>query len=142
MPANLQRDIGMNIGQLARQSGVPIDTIRYYEREGVLPEPLRSANGYRHYGPADIRRLRFVRRAKELGFGLDDIRGLLALSDARSADMAGVRSAAQEKLDLIQARIDELQRIRDALRGLVDACPGHGALSECPIMSALAGEPA
>jgi len=132
----------MNIGQLASQSGMPIDTIRYYERAGLLPTPARGANGYRQYGPTDTRRLLFVRRAKELGFALEEIRGLLALSDALSADMAGVRTAAQEKLELIQARIDELQRIRDALRGLVDACPGHGALSECPIMSALAGEPA
>jgi Cu(I)-responsive transcriptional regulator len=130
----------MNIGQLARQAGVPIDTIRYYERESVLPPPLRSANGYRHYGPDDARRLNFVRRAKELGFTLDEIRGLLALSDARHADMASVRDAAEEKLELIQRRIAELERVREALRVLVDACPGHGHLDDCPIMSALSGD--
>ncbi|WP_024867909.1 heavy metal-responsive transcriptional regulator [Pseudoxanthomonas suwonensis] len=130
----------MNIGQLARQTQVAIDTIRYYEREQVLPPPRRSANGYREYGPDDVRRLRFIRRAKELGFGLDEIRGLLALSDNRSGDMAAVRATAREKLQLIEQRIEELQRVRDALQELVAACPGHGALSECPIMSALAGE--
>ncbi|MBO9716825.1 MAG: heavy metal-responsive transcriptional regulator [Pseudoxanthomonas sp.] len=130
----------MNIGQLARQAGVPIDTIRYYERERILPPPARSANGYRHYGPGDARRLNFVRRAKELGFTLDEIRSLLALSDARHADMASVRGAAQEKLELIQQRIAELERVRDALRVLVDACPGHGGLGDCPIMSALSGD--
>ncbi len=132
----------MNIGQLARAAGIPIDTIRYYEREQVLPPPRRRANGYREYGPGDAQRLRFIRRAKELGFALDEIRGLLALSDTRGADMAQVRVAAREKLDLVQARIAELERVRDALRGLVDACPGHGALDACPIMAALAGDPA
>ncbi|WP_028917104.1 heavy metal-responsive transcriptional regulator [Pseudoxanthomonas sp. J35] len=130
----------MNIGQLARQTRVAIDTIRYYEREQVLPPPRRAANGYREYGPDDVRRLRFIRRAKELGFGLDEIRGLLALSDNRSGDMAAVRTTAWEKLQLIEQRIEELQRVRNALQELVAACPGHGSLSECPIMSALAGE--
>lgn len=132
----------MNIGQLSRAAGVPIDTIRYYEREQVLPPARRRANGYREYGAGDAQRLRFIRRAKALGFALDDIRSLLALSDTRGADMAQVRVAAQEKLDLVQARIAELERVRDALRGLVDACPGHGTLDACPIMAALAGEPA
>jgi MerR family copper efflux transcriptional regulator len=132
----------MNIGQLARQSGVPIDTIRYYERQGLLPEAQRGANGYRQYTAGDTRRLRFVRRAKELGFSLEEIGGLLALSDARGGDMAKVRAAAEAKMVLLQQRIDELSRVRDALGGLVDACPGHGALEDCPIMAALAGEEA
>ncbi|KAF1685556.1 heavy metal-responsive transcriptional regulator [Pseudoxanthomonas broegbernensis] len=132
----------MNIGQLARQTGVAIDTIRYYERQGLLPAARRGANGYRQYGPADTRRLRFVRRAKELGFSLEEIGSLLALSDARGADMAQVRVTAQEKLVMIQERIDELQRVRNALRDLVEACPGHGALQDCPIMGALAEEAA
>ena len=107
----------MNIGQLARQAGVPIDTIRYYERERVLPLPLRGANGYRRYGPEDARRLNFVRRAKDLGFTLDEIRGLLALSDARHADMASVRDAAT----LMQReRIGALPVLRDGhLVGIV-----------------------
>lgn len=132
----------MNIGQLARATGVPIDTIRYYEREQVLPPARRRANGYRDYVPADAQRLRFIRRAKELGFALEEIRRLLDLCDGDGEDMASVREAAREKLALVEARIAELARMRDALRDLVDACPGHGALSGCPIMSALAGAPA
>lgn len=130
----------MNIGQLARQSGVPIDTIRYYERQGLLPEPRRAANGYRQYDGEDLRRLRFVRRAKQLGFSLEDIAGLLQLGAARGADMAQVRQAAQEKIAAIQQRIEELARVRDALQQLVQACPGHGELARCPIMAALKGE--
>jgi len=132
----------MNIGQLARRCGVPIDTIRYYERQGLLPAARRGANGYRQYHDGDVRRLRFVRRAKELGFSLEEIAGLLALSDARGADMAQVRAAAEEKIALLQQRIDELGRVRDALGELVQACPGHGDLQDCPIMAALGGEAA
>ncbi len=132
----------MIIGQLARHAGVPIDTIRYYERQHLLPEPARSASGYRHYGQDDLLRLNFIKRAKALGFTLDEIRDLLRLSDARSDDMASLKTAASEKLALVETRISELGRVRDALRTLVEACPGHGALSDCPIMAALSGEPA
>lgn len=130
----------MIIGQLARQAGVPIDTIRYYERQRLLPEPLRSASGYRRYGQDDLLRLNFIKRAKGLGFTLDEIRDLLGLSDARATDMASVKAAATGKLALVESRIEELGRMRDALQLLVDACPGHGALSECPIMAALSGK--
>lgn len=130
----------MIIGQLARQAGVPIDTIRYYERQRLLPEPLRSASGYRRYGQDDLLRLNFIKRAKGLGFTLDEIRDLLGLSDARATDMASVKAAATGKLALVESRIEELGRVRDALKLLVDACPGHGALSECPIMAALSGK--
>jgi Hg(II)-responsive transcriptional regulator len=130
----------MIIGQLARQAGVPIDTIRYYERQRLLPEPLRSASGYRRYGQDDLLRLNFIKRAKGLGFTLDEIRDLLGLSDARATDMASVKAAATGKLALVESRIEELGRVRDALQLLVDACPGHGALSECPIMAALSGK--
>ncbi|MEL1264390.1 MerR family DNA-binding protein [Pseudoxanthomonas putridarboris] len=132
----------MNIGQLARQAGVAIDTIRYYERQRLLPEPQRSPSGYRRYESGDVVRLHFIRRAKTLGFALDDIRELLALSDGRDGDMAAMKSAASTKLAVVEQRLQELARMRDALRDLVDACPGHGALAQCPILNALAGEPA
>mgnify|MGYP006188499481 FL=1 len=130
----------MNIGQLSRRTGVPIDTVRYYEKQRLLPPPTRSASGYRHSEGDDVLRLNFIRRAKVLGFTLDEIRDLLALSSARDGDMAAIRAAAADKLADVERRLAELTRVRDGLRTLVDACPGHGALDQCPILSALGGE--
>lgn len=127
----------MKIGALAQRADVGIDTIRYYEREGVIPPPLRRESGYRQYGDDDVVRLRFVRRAKQLGFTLPEIRELLDLTASAADDMAGLNSRAQAKLDDVNGRIDELVRMRDALQQLVEACPGHGALECCPIMAAL-----
>ncbi len=129
----------MNIGQLARQAGVPIDTVRYYERQQLLPTARRSAGGYRVFGDTDLTRLQFIRRAKALGFTLEEIAALLSLSDQRSHDMARVRDTAVDKLSDIERRITELQRMHGALKELVDACPGHGALVHCPILTALTG---
>ena len=130
----------MNIGQLSRRTGVPIDTVRYYEKQRLLPPPTRSASGYRHYEADDVLRLNFIRRAKVLGFTLDEIRDLLALSSARDDDMAAIRAAAADKLADVERRLAELTRMRDGLRTLVEACPGHGALDQCPIVGALGGE--
>lgn len=116
----------MNIGQLSRRTGVPIDTVRYYEKQHLLPPPTRSASGYRHYEADDVLRLTFIRRAKVLGFTLEEIRDLLALSRNDSGDMAGIRAAAADKLADVERRLAELTRVRDGLRTLVDACPGHG----------------
>ena len=130
----------MNIGQLSRRTGVPIDTVRYYEKQRLLPPPTRSASGCRHYEADDVLRLNFIRRAKVLGFTLDEIRDLLALSSARDGDMAAIRAAAADKLADVERRLAELTRMRDGLRTLVEACPGHGALDQCPIVGALGGE--
>lgn len=127
----------MNIGQLARQAGVPIDTVRYYERQQLLATAQRSAGGYRVFSDTDLTRLRFIRRAKALGFTLEEIGELLRLSDQRADDMAQVRETAVHKLQDIQQRITELQRMHAALEQLVDACPGHGILAACPILAAL-----
>ena len=117
----------MKIGQLAQRAGVGIDTVRYYERQGLLPEPLRQASGYRSYIPGDVARLQFVRRAKALGFTLEEIRDLL-------------KATAMEKLTDVEAKLAELTRIRDGLQTLIDVCPGHGALERCPILNALVEE--
>ena len=127
----------MNIGQLARQAGVPIDTVRYYERLHLIPEPARSASGYRQYAQDDVTRLNFIRRAKTLGFTLEEIGELMAISGNYSNDMNEMRNASARKLEVVEERLAELTRMRDALRGLVDACPGHGPLEACPIMAAL-----
>ncbi|MGH8083848.1 MAG: heavy metal-responsive transcriptional regulator [Lysobacter sp.] len=128
----------MQIGQLANRAGVAIDTVRYYERNGILPKPERQASGYRRYGEDDVARLRFVRRAKALGFTLVEIRDLLALSGRRADDMAGLKAAATEKLVDVEHKLAELTRIRDGLQALVASCPGHGPLDRCPILAALA----
>lgn len=128
----------LSIGGLAKQAGVGIDTVRFYERNGLLAPAGRLASGYRRYGAEELKRLRFIRRAKVLGFSLDDIRSLLALSAER--DVARVRAAAQRKLGDIELRIAELERIRSGLRTLIDACPGHGGSEACPILNALSQE--
>ena len=131
----------MKIGELAQRAGVSIDTVRYYERQRLLPVPDRQASGYRLYVPADVARLRFVRRAKALGFTLEEIRDLLALSGQREGDMGRLKAVAAEKLADVEQRLDELTRIRDGLRTLIAACPGHGSLAQCPILHALDEEP-
>lgn len=130
----------MKIGQLAQRAEVNIDTVRYYEREGLLPKPERLSSGYRIYGEGDVKRLRFVRRAKALGFTLPEIRELLELSRSRDDDMAAMKAAALDKIVDVKARIAELERMRTALEGLIESCPGHGALEQCPILNALSGE--
>ena len=124
-----------SIGQLAERAGVVIDTVRYYERNQLLAPASRLESGYRRYGNAELKRLRFIRRAKALGFSLADIRGLLSLSDECS--VAKIKGATETKLADVEQRIAELERIRDGLRALVSACPGHGRAEACPILNAL-----
>lgn len=128
----------LSIGQLAKHAGVGVDTVRYYERDGLLSPAGRLASGYRRYGETELKRLRFIRRAKALGFSLEDIRSLLTLSEQQS--VAEVKRAAQAKLTDIEQRINELERIRSGLRTLITACPGHGRAEACPILNALTFE--
>jgi len=124
-----------SIGQLAKHAGVAIDTVRYYERNAMLTPAGRLESGYRRYGETELKRLRFIRRAKVLGFTLADIRELLSLSDERN--VAKVKLAAEAKLAEVEQRLAELERIRNGLRTLVAACPGHGRAEACPILNAL-----
>jgi MerR family copper efflux transcriptional regulator len=126
---------GLTISQLAQRADVPIDTIRYYERARLIAEPPRRPSGYRQYPEDTVQRLRFIRRAKALGFSLDEIADLLALSGKRN--VAAVKRSAQQKLAEVEQKIAELNRIRDALSQLVTACPGHGRPERCPILAAL-----
>jgi MerR family copper efflux transcriptional regulator len=132
----------MRIGELAQRAGVGIDTVRYYEREGLLRPPPRAASGYRSYAAVDVQRLRFVRRAKQLGFTLPQVRELLALSGNTGLDMAVLKVTASQKLAEIDERMADLARVRAGLAALVEACPGHGQLQSCPILNALSEEPA
>jgi MerR family copper efflux transcriptional regulator len=127
----------ITIGRLAKQAGVNIDTIRYYERNGLMPQPTRRASGYREYGRPDLDRLRFIARAKELGFSLAEIGELLSFSAARN--VAGVKQRAEQRLQQVERKIDELKRVRRGLKTLIEACPGHGPLEGCPIVAALSG---
>jgi len=128
----------MTIGRLAKQAGVNIDTIRYYERNGLIPEAVRRASGYREYELSDVERLRFILRAKDLGFTLAEIGELLSLSADR--DVRGVKRRAEQRLEQVEHKIKELRRVRRGLKTLIDACPGHGDLECCPIVAALSGE--
>jgi len=128
------------IGEVARRARVGIDTVRYYERNHLLPEAARRLSGYREYHLDDVHRLRFIRRAKELGFTLAEIRGLLTLSSDRERGVRGVKARAEARVAEIERRIRELQQVRRGLRRLIDACPGHGALEGCPILNTLGKE--
>lgn len=129
----------IGIGQLAKLAAVRIDTVRYYERNGLIEPQTRLASGYRRYGELEVARLRFIRRAQALGFTLREVRELLALSARR--DIAKVRRTAQAKLADVEQRIAALQSMRDGLSALIDACPGRGRPAECPILKGLGSLP-
>jgi MerR family transcriptional regulator, copper efflux regulator len=127
----------LTIGDVARRAGVGVETVRFYERQGLLEEPERRASGYRQYDEEAVAALRFIRRAKELGFTLKEIKGLLALRLDASATRTEVRQQARAKVADIEARIADLQRMRDALQGLIKQCHGDGSTAGCPILAAL-----
>ncbi|MBI3606920.1 MAG: Zn(2+)-responsive transcriptional regulator [Nitrospirae bacterium] len=122
------------IGWLAREAGVRVDTIRYYERRGLIPPPSRRDSGYREYTDEDLARVRFIRRAKDLGFSLTEIAELLNLRVDRRKTCADVKREAERKIAQIDQRIAELKRMRHALNDLAAACQGRGPTSECPIL--------
>ncbi|MBI4237542.1 MAG: heavy metal-responsive transcriptional regulator [Deltaproteobacteria bacterium] len=128
------------IGKVARLTAVGIETIRFYEREGLIPEPPRRESGYRQYPPATIDRVRFIKRAKDLGFTLAEIKELLDLSVGPQATCADVKRKANEKIKEVDAKIADLKRIRQALNRLTDQCRGKGPVSECPILENLESE--
>jgi MerR family copper efflux transcriptional regulator len=130
----------MKIGELAGKAKVNLQTIRYYERERLLPKPLRSASGYRFFPEDAVRRVRFIKRAQEIGFTLAEIRDLLALRVDRKRDRSAVRRIAFEKIAQIEDKILNLTTMKGALLGLTDHCSGHGPASECPILEALDSE--
>jgi MerR family copper efflux transcriptional regulator len=128
----------IGIGSLARRAGVSVDTVRYYERDGLLAPSKRLASGYRRYSEVELSRLRFIRRAQALGFSLKEVKDLLAISGQR--DVARIKRRAQDKLADVERRIAELERIRDGLSTLIERCPGHGRAADCPILKALGDE--
>src|SRR6266852_9314703 len=126
-------------GELAQQGRVNAETIRYYERRGLLPKPPRTPSGYRTFDAEAVRRLRFIKQAQALGFSLKEVRQLLALRlDARTS-CADVRIRAETKLADIEAKIKMLRAVKKALSKIVTACSGRGPISACPILDALDG---
>lgn len=123
----------LTIGKLARQAGVGIDTVRFYEREGLLPRANRTESGYRLYMAGDVDRLRFIRRAKGLGFSLQEIAQLLDLN-AGKGSRANVKRLAEHRLADLDQKLRELTGIRDALSKLVRQCSGQGSIKGCPII--------
>ncbi len=127
----------LTIGQLARSAALAPETLRHYERLGLIQPSRRSDSNYRLYDHAALRRLRFIRRAQALGFSLPEIRQLLGLHADAAADMAQVRAVAAQRMAEIDQRLADLRRLRDGLQQLLQACPGHGPVSDCPILAAL-----
>lgn len=127
----------MTIGQVAKQTGVGIETIRFYERQGLLQTPLRKLSGYRLFSKDILLRLRFIRRAKELGFSLKEVGELLNLQNDPRATRADVKRRAEAKLADIEAKILDLRRMKQSLKKLASLCPGHGPLPGCPILDSL-----
>ncbi len=130
----------MNIGQVAKASGVSAKMIRYYESEGLIPAAARSLSGYRHYGDKDVQRLRFIRRARDLGFPMEGIRELLALWSDRSRHSSEVKALALGHVARLEARMRELEGMADTLRTLADCCAGDDR-PDCPILRDLAAAP-
>lgn len=124
-------------GELAKAAGVNLETIRFYERQNLLPKPPRTAAGYRLF-PADaVRRVRFIRHAQTLGFSLKEIQELLALSTTRGTSCKNVRERAQKKIQDIEQKIAALEAMNKTLRKLADSCVGRGPLARCPILECL-----
>ncbi len=127
------------IGRLAREAGVGVETVRFYERRGLIPQPPKpGGTGFRVYPEETVRRIRFIRQAQDIGFSLREIDELLSLRADPAADCADVRDQAAAKLAEVARKIARLEEIRGALDELIAACPGRGALRACSIMEALA----
>ncbi len=129
---------GLTIGTVANQAGVNIETLRYYERKGIVSKPPRTSSNYRVYPDETVRRVRFVKRAQELGFSLNEIKELLALRATRGATCDDVCRQALHKIGDIEEKIQTLQAMKDALRKLVKECASANApVSDCAILEAL-----
>ena len=127
---------GLTIGKLADAAGVHLETVRYYERIGLMPEPARTASGYRSYGVEHTRRLSFIRRSRELGFGIEEIKTLLALAKPGHTSYADVRSLTIAHLDDVRAKISDLRRLERILASTVDQCSGDKTPA-CPVLDML-----
>jgi Hg(II)-responsive transcriptional regulator len=134
--------MALTTGQLARRARVNSETIRFYERRGLLPEPPRSSGGYRLYDEEAVDRIRFIKRAQHLGFSLEEVDELLSLRADEDAATDDVRRRSRDKIREIEAKIHDLQRMKDELERLVAACSGYAPASACSILRAIAADDA
>ena len=128
--------MALTIGDLGKATGTKVETVRYYEKIGLLPKPPRTGGNYRDYGEAELGRLSFIRRARDLGFSLDQVRALLKLSDDRSHDCAGIDRIAEAHLLEVDRKLADLKALRRELKAVIDSCDG-GTIAECRIVEAL-----
>jgi MerR family copper efflux transcriptional regulator len=128
---------GINTAEAAKRGGVGVETIRYYERHGLMPKPPRTHSGYRIFTEDAVIRLRFIKHAQELGFSLKEIKDLLGLRIKLGSSCADVRRRAEAKIAEVDEKIRHLEAMRDALKQLARACSGQGPVSSCTIIQAL-----
>lgn len=128
--------MALTIGDLGKATNTKVETVRYYERIGLLPKPTRSAGNYRTYGVDELGRLSFIRRARDLGFSLDRVRALLGLSDDQACDCAGIDLIANKHLREVDRKIADLTALRRELKAVIDSCDG-GTVADCRIIEAL-----
>lgn len=126
----------LTIGQVADAAGVGVETVRFYQRKGLIEEPSRTGTQRRRYPPEAVVRLRFIRGAQNLGFGLKEIGDLMSLRVAPGASKADVKARAEAKIAEIREKMEDLQRMRDSLLKLIGGCDGNGTLDDCPILKA------
>lgn len=124
-------------GELAKQANVNPETLRYYEREGLLAEPVRTESGYRLYQQAEVKRVRFIKKAQELGFSLKEVKELLSLKWSGSHSASEVKQLTEQKILDIEAKIQSLLAMKAALQELASTCSGKGSIDDCPILNSL-----
>jgi MerR family mercuric resistance operon transcriptional regulator len=127
----------MRIGKVAKQVGITVETIRFYEKKGLIEPPMRNESGYRNYSEEVVQIVSFIKRAKELGFSLKEIKNLMALRYTPGTTCSEVKNQTMEKIEDIDRKVEDLLKIKGALTELASVCPGQGPLSHCSIMEAL-----
>jgi Hg(II)-responsive transcriptional regulator len=129
----------ISIGEVSRQAGITVQAIRFYERRGLIPKPLRTKSGYRQFSPEIVRRIQFITRAKRLGFTLKEVDQFLVLADGVATDCREIQGLAKEKINEIEQKIRQLSGLKEVLVEGVRRCPGEGPISVCPIIDVFSG---
>jgi Hg(II)-responsive transcriptional regulator len=131
----MKNEEALTIGVLAKKSDVGVETVRFYERKGLLPKPQKPTSGFKHYEPEDIKRIKFIKRAQDLGFTLREVKELLKLKVDKKATCGQVMKKTDEKMSEVDQKIKDLQRMKKSLKQIKDCCEdGTQTLTECPIL--------